>query len=148
VRDQTVAVAVLALLAVVAVVVPLLISSKRRRIVNESSAALAELRRLNDNFQQRLRYPGPITYDWEDRVNSKAQLERYDLKKFLLERLSALENQLHRQITAHVQDVSVYGEYRDLYQRLGSAQLVARVRTNSTPRHFRGSSRSFSPSEG
>ena len=53
-------------------------------MVTENSAALAALHSLNQNYQQRLKYPGPIVYNWEDRVNSKAKLDRHDLHKFFL----------------------------------------------------------------
>jgi hypothetical protein len=77
-------VAVLAVLGALALVVPILISSRRRQLVTESSAALGELRGLNETLEQRLTYSGPIIYNWEDRVNSKAKLDRYDLQQFFL----------------------------------------------------------------
>ena len=114
--------AVLALLGTI-VVVAILVLSKRRRTVIENSAALAALQSLNQNYQQRLKYPGPIVYNWEDRVNSKAKLDRYDLYKLFLERLAVLEDQILNQIAVQIKDVSVYAEYRAAYQQLGSTRL-------------------------
>ena len=90
-NGQFVAIAILALLGTI-VVVAILVLSKRRRTVIENSAAIAELRLLNQNYQQRLKYPGPIVYNWDDRVNSKAKLDRYDLHKFFLATLAVLED--------------------------------------------------------
>jgi hypothetical protein len=122
VNGQFAAVAVLALLGTI-VVVAILVLSKRRRMVTENSAALAALHSLNQNYQQRLTYPGPIVYTWEDRVNSKAKLVRYDLHKFFLARLAVLEDQIVNQIAVRINDVSVYAEYRAAYQQLGSTKL-------------------------
>jgi hypothetical protein len=63
-------------------------------MVTDNSAALTALHSLNQNYQQRLKYPGPIVYNWEDRVNSKAKLDRYDLHTFFLARLAVLEDQI------------------------------------------------------
>jgi 5-methylcytosine-specific restriction endonuclease McrA len=122
VNGQFAAVAVLALLGTI-VVVAILVISKRRRMVTDNSAALTALHSLNQNYQQRLKYPGPIVYNWEDRVNSKAKLDRYDLHTFFLARLAVLEDQILNQIAVQIQDVSVYAEYQAAYQRLGSAKL-------------------------
>ena len=115
-------VAVLALLGTIVVVV-ILVLSMRRRMVTENSAALAALHSLNQNYQQRLKRPGPIVYTWEDRVNSKAKLVRYDLHKFFLARLAVLEDQIANQIAVRINDVSVYAEYRAAYRQLGSTKL-------------------------
>jgi 5-methylcytosine-specific restriction endonuclease McrA len=116
-------VGVLAVLGALAVVVPILISSRRRRLVTESSAALAELRGLNGSYEQRLTYSGRIIYTWEDRVNSKAKLDRYNLKQFFLERLLVLEEEIDRRIAVQVRDAAVYAEYRGACQELGSRLL-------------------------
>ena len=42
-------------------------------MVTENSAAIAALHSLNQNYRLRLKYSGPIVYNWEDRVNSKAK---------------------------------------------------------------------------
>ena len=121
-NGQFVAIAILALLGTI-VVVAILVLSKRRRTVIENSAAIAELRLLNQNYQQRLKYPGPIVYNWDDRVNSKAKLDRYDLHKFFLATLAVLEDQILNQIAVQMKDASVYAEYRAAYQQLGSTKL-------------------------
>lgn len=113
---------VLALLGTI-VVVAILVLSKRRRTVIENSAALAALQSLNQNYQQRLKYPDPIVYNWEDRVHSKAKLDRYDIDKFFLAMLAVLEDQILNQIAVRIKDASVYAEYRAEYQLLGSATL-------------------------
>ena len=79
---------------------------KRRRTVKENSAAIAALQSLNQNYQQRLKYPDPIVYNWEDRVNSKAKLDRYDLHKFFLATLAVLEDQILNQIAVQIKDAS------------------------------------------
>jgi hypothetical protein len=122
VNGQVAALIVLALLGTTAIVTVFVIST-RRRMVTESSTALAALRTLNHGYQQRLKYPGPIVYNWEDRVNSKAKLDRYDLHKFFLARLSVVEDQLLSQITVRMNDVSVHAEYRAAYEHLGSTKL-------------------------
>lgn len=116
------AVAVPALLGT-SVVVPILVISKRQRMVTENSAALAALHSLNQNYQQQLKYPGPIVYTWEDRVNSKAKLDRYDLHKFFLASLAVHEDQIANQIEVRINNVSVYDEYKAVYQQLGSIKL-------------------------
>ena len=121
-NDQFAAVAVLALLGTF-VVVAILVISKRRKLVTGSSAALVSLHSLNQNYQRRLTYPGPIVYNWVDRVNSKAKLDRYDLHKFFLAQLAVLEDQIHGQIAVRVNDASVYAEYQAAYQYLGSTKL-------------------------
>jgi hypothetical protein len=123
VDGQFAAVVVLALLGIIVVVAIFVISKRRRRMVTDNSAALTALHSLNQNYQERLKYPGPIVYNWEDRVNSKAKLDRYDLHTFFLARLAVLEDQILNQIAVQIQDVSVYGEYQAAYQRLGSAKL-------------------------
>jgi 5-methylcytosine-specific restriction endonuclease McrA/type II secretory pathway pseudopilin PulG len=122
VDGQFAAIAVLALLGTI-VVVAILVISKRRRMVTENSAALAALHSLNQNYRQRLKYPSPIVYNWEDRVNSKAKLDRYDLHKFFLVRLAVLEDQILNQIAVQMEDASVYAEYGAAYQQLGSTKL-------------------------
>jgi 5-methylcytosine-specific restriction endonuclease McrA len=122
VNGQFAAVAVLVLLGTI-VVVAILVVSKRRRMVTESSAALAALHLLNQHYQQRLKYPGPIVYNWEDRVNSKAKLDRYDLHKFFLAKLAVLEDQILSQIAVQIKDVTLYAEYQAAYQQLGSTKL-------------------------
>jgi HNH endonuclease len=122
VNGQVAAVIVLVLLGTTAIVAIVVIST-RRRMVTENSGALAALSALNKNYQQRLKYPGPIVYNWEDRVNSKAKLDRYDLHKFFLTRLAVLEDQLLSQVAVQMKDVSVFAEYRAAYEQLGSTQL-------------------------
>jgi 5-methylcytosine-specific restriction endonuclease McrA len=122
VNGQFAAVAVLALLGTIGVVA-VLVLSKRRRMVTESSAALTSLHSLNDNYRERLKYPGSIVYNWEDRVNSKAKLVRYDLRKFFLATLAVLEDQILGQIAIRLEDVSVYAEYSAAYQQLGKTEL-------------------------
>jgi 5-methylcytosine-specific restriction endonuclease McrA len=122
VNGQFAALAVLALLGTI-VAVAILVISTRRRMVTENSAALAALHSLNHNYQEQLKYPGPIVYNWEDRVNSKAKLDRYDLHKFFLSRLAVLEDQILSQIAVRMKDLSVYAEYRAAYEQLGPRQL-------------------------
>ena len=119
---QFAAEAVLALLGIV-VVVAFLVISKRRKLVTQSSAALVALHSLNQSYQQRLQYAGPIVYNWVDRVNSKAKLDRYDLHKFFLAQLAVLEDQIHSQIAVRTTDASVYSEYQSAYDYLGSTKL-------------------------
>jgi hypothetical protein len=122
VNGQFAAIAVLGLLGTI-VAVAILVVSTRRRMVTENSAALAALHSLNQNYQVQLKYAGPIVYNWEDRVNSKAKLDRYDLHKFFLARLAVLEEQILSQIAVRMKDVSVYAEYRAAYEQLGPRQL-------------------------
>jgi 5-methylcytosine-specific restriction endonuclease McrA len=122
VNGQFAAIAVLALLGTI-VGVAILVISTRRRMVTENSGALAALHSLNRNYREQLKYPGPIVYNWEDRVNSKAKLDRYDLHKFFLARLAVLEDQILTQIAVRMKDVSVYTEYRTAYEQLGPKQL-------------------------
>ena len=121
-NGQFAALAVLAFLGTL-VGVAIFVVSTRRRIVTENSGALAALRSLNRKYQQELKYPGPIVYNWEDRVNSKAKLDRYDLHLFFQARLALLEDQILSQIAVRMKDVSVYAEYRAAYQHLGPRQL-------------------------
>jgi len=122
VTDQFAAVAGLAFLGTF-VVVAILVISKRRKLVAASSAALVALHSLNQNYQQRLQYAGPIVYNWVDRVNSKAKLDRYDLNKFFLAQIAVLEDQIHSQIAVRINDATVYAEYQTAYQYLGSMKL-------------------------
>jgi 5-methylcytosine-specific restriction endonuclease McrA/predicted RNA-binding Zn-ribbon protein involved in translation (DUF1610 family) len=124
VNGQFAAVAVVAVPALLGtIVVVLLVISKRQRMVTENSAALGALHSLNQNYQQQLKYPGPIVYNWEDRVNSKAKLDRYDLHKFFLASLAVHEDQIANQIEVRINNVSVYDEYKAVYQQLRSIKL-------------------------
>ena len=116
------AVAVPALLGTI-VVVAILVLSKRQRMVTENSASLAAFYSLNQNYQQRLKYPGPIVYNWEDRVNSKAMYDHYDFHKFFLATLAVLEDQILAQIAVRIENASVYAEYQAAYQQLGSTKF-------------------------
>ncbi|OBJ21660.1 hypothetical protein A9W93_14055 [Mycobacterium colombiense] len=115
----------LAILTLIGIVVgtAILVLWKLRRIVTENSVALAALQSLNRNYQQRLKYPSPMVYSWEDRVNSKAKLVRYDLHKFFLARLAVLEDQIRSQIAAQINDVSVYAEYYAAYKQICTSKL-------------------------
>lgn len=146
VDGQFAALAVLALLGTI-VGVAILVISTRRRMVTENSGALAALRSLNRNYREQLKYPGPIVYNWEDRVNSKAKLDRYDLNKFFLARLAVLEDQILSQIAVRMKDVSVYAEYRTTYEQLGPSSSVAQSTKKSTTWPSCGSSRSSSQSK-
>lgn len=119
---QLAALAVLAFVGTI-VAVAIFVISTRRRIVTENSGALAALSSLNANYQHQLKYLGPIVYNWEDRVNSKAKYDRYDLHKFFLAQLAVLEDQIISQLAVRMNDVSVYAEYRVAYEQLGPKQL-------------------------
>jgi 5-methylcytosine-specific restriction endonuclease McrA len=136
VNAESVAVVVLALVTLAAVAIPVAVSSKRRRVVIENSAALAGLLQLNQSYQGRLSYPGPIAFNWEDRVSSKAKLDRYDLRKFFFERLAMLEEEIHLMIAVQVKDVSVYAEYQNARQEVGSAQLGRSTTEKLNPEAF------------
>jgi HNH endonuclease len=116
------ALVVLALLGTI-VGVAFLVIAQRRRMVSESSSALALLHSLNQTYQQLLKYSGPIVYNWEDRVNSKAKLDRYDLHTLFLARLAVLEDQILSQIEVRLEDASVYAEYQATYRQLGATKL-------------------------
>lgn len=124
-NGQLIAIAVPTLLVLVlgTIVVGILVHAMRQRMVAENSAALAALCSLNQSYQLRLKYSGPIVYDWVDWVNSKAKFDRYDLHNFFLQNLAALEAQILNQIAVQMKDKSVYAEYQTAYHQLRKAQL-------------------------
>lgn len=74
------------LLVVVAILTGLAVwfavASRHRAMVGQTSSALGELKRLNEQHRLRLGYHPPLRYEFVDRVNSKARYDRYDLYTF------------------------------------------------------------------
>jgi 5-methylcytosine-specific restriction endonuclease McrA len=136
VNAETLAVAVLALLGAVSIVVPIMVASKRRKVVESTSVALAELQQLNESYCGRLAYEGPITYEWVDVVNSKAKYDRYDLTAFFLARLAVFEDEIQHRITRQEKDVTVYAEYARRYDQLGTARLGRSRSDELSPEKF------------
>ncbi len=101
----------------------LVFSHRRRRIVAESSAALASLRRVNEEWNPRLIYPSTINHQWVDWVNSKAQMDRYDLTKLLWHNLASDEGYFDAQIQAQLQAMIAYREYSEVMADVGQAHL-------------------------
>ena len=101
----------------------LIISVRLRRIVSRSSTALEQLRQLNAAQQLGQQYPNPIAYRWEDRVDSKAKFDRYDLNKLFQEQLTAHESEIDQQIAAHLYAASQYADYQQAYDALGQKAL-------------------------
>ena len=125
-NSETVIEVTLAALLVVGIalgVFVLVISKKHKRIVLESSSALARVRELNVTHQPRLTYPRSIDYDWVDWVNSKAQFDRYSLGRFLRAQLALYEDFISAQITEQVAAVTAYTEYWDSYAALEQTEL-------------------------
>ncbi len=114
----------------------LIISVRLRRIVSRSSSALEQLRQLNAANQHRVQYPSPIAYSWEDRVDSKAKFDRYDLNKFFQERISAFEYQIDQQIAQQLEAVEQYAQYQQAYDQLGQTTLGTSGAEGEKPERF------------
>jgi len=106
-----------------ALVWALVVAQRRRRIVAESSAALASLRQLNEEWIPRLTFPPTINHQWVDWVNSKAQMDRYNLTKLLWHNLVADEGYFDAQIQAQLQAMSAYRQYWEALADVGRTEL-------------------------
>jgi 5-methylcytosine-specific restriction endonuclease McrA len=107
-----------------AVVVWLLLRAQReRRIVSETSAALAALGQLNATTLQSRTYPSPIIHEWVDWVNSKPQMDRYDLRRLLWDNLASYEQHFDAQILAQAAAMIASTEYLNAYSALGQEHL-------------------------
>lgn len=115
----SIALGVIGLLGATVTIVAVVATRQRRRLVEETSAALAEVRRLNHNFQNHLVYPHPIAYLWEEWVDSKAKLDRFDFHAYFLDRIATLESSIDLQIQAHVRDMEAYSAYWSTYLAIG-----------------------------
>jgi 5-methylcytosine-specific restriction endonuclease McrA len=101
----------------------LLRAQRERRIVSDTSAALAALRQLNASTLQSRTFPSPITHEWVDWVNSKPQMDRYDLRRMLWHNLASYEEHFNAQIQAQVAAMIASTEYLNAYSALGQAHL-------------------------
>lgn len=101
----------------------LLRARRDRRIVWETSTALAALRQLNAATLPSRTYPSPITHEWVDWVNSKPQMERYDLRSLLWHNLASYEEYFDTRIQAQVAAMIASTEYLNAYAMLGQEQL-------------------------
>jgi len=113
-----------------------MVISKRRQIVTDTSAALATLNSLNQKYRQRLVYPGPIVYTWEDTVNSKGKFDRYDLNKLLLAKMATLDDQISNQIAAQLNAISVFIEYTTVLEKVALTKLGRSSQEKMNPGTF------------
>ena len=115
----TVALSLVIAAALAGLAIWLTIASRHRSIVIESSAALAQLKLLNDQHRLRLSYHPPLRYEFVDRVNSKVKYDHYDLRTFFLQSIGNIESEVRRNIHARQRDVAFYVEYEVLYDKIG-----------------------------
>lgn len=109
----------------VAVAWGLVAAHRRRRVVIHSSSALDALKRLNEQWVSRLTYPPAIAHEWVDWVNSKAQMDRYNLASLLWHNLASHEDHFEAQIQAQVKAMTAYREYTEASSDL-SRDLLGR----------------------
>jgi len=116
----TVALSLVIAAALAGLAIWLTIASRHRSIVIESSAALAQLKLLNDQHRLRLSYHPPLRYEFVDRVNSKVKYDHYDLRTFFLQSIGNIESEVRRNIHARQRDVAFYVEYEVLYDKIAT----------------------------
>lgn len=108
----------------------------RRQIVEGTSTALATLRQLNDATLQSRTYPSPINVEWVDWVNSKSQIDRYNLTTLLWHNLAAYEAHFEAQIQAQVAATIASAEYINAYTALGQELLGKSASPDLTPSKY------------
>ena len=113
----------LALVVVLAIAIPVALAIRQKKVVVGNSLALAELERLNGEYKPQMRHHPPIRHRFMDAVNSKAKFDRYDLGKFFLSRLAAMEGPIQQQVDERLADAATFSAYATKYERLAELRL-------------------------
>jgi hypothetical protein len=119
-----------------AVGIPLLVGSQRTKIVIGHSRALSELQHLNTEYAPRLKYHQPIRYSFVETVNSKAKLDRFDVRKFLMDRLLGIEATIQHQIDERLTDLATFSAYAAGFENLGNTRLGQSSSDELAAEHF------------
>lgn len=96
---------------------------QRHQKVALTSRALAEAAVLGRASQQMLSYAPPISVALQDRVSSKAKLDRYDLEGLLRAHLEVVGPQVQALVRQQLKDVDTFTRYDIEFGRVGSRFL-------------------------
>lgn len=118
---------IVAVVAVIGVLVLLLVwrevAESRRKLVRNSSSALGALAQLNSSFAAVFSSYPRIHLDYNTRVDSKAKLDRYNLKVFMRTCLLESEPQVAACIEGRLRAEAMYADYCKRYDELGRQDL-------------------------
>ena len=111
-NSESLAVACLLVGIAVAVGIALFVHEQRRRIVEQHSAALAELQELNDVYAAKLQYLPLANFHFAEAAATKAKFDHYDLRPLMLQQVMQHKPEVYGAIDARMAEWATYLEYR------------------------------------
>jgi hypothetical protein len=115
--------AICALVALAGVGIPLLIAQRNRRIVAETSSALAALHELNGRYAASVMPLPVITRRYRATTTSKSAFDRFRLREFLMDALLDEETRLAFDIDARLERMRRYSAYTNELTDVGSRSI-------------------------
>lgn len=101
----------------------LFVAARWRRIVNETSKALAQLETLNEGFRSLVPALPPIAIAFNARVNSKRKLDQFDFLSFMGGNVLENEKWFEAEIAGRLNAVERFNEYHSRFEALAGRTL-------------------------
>lgn len=132
----TVVLLALATLIVVAIVVPLAVIASSRRIVSDTSTAIAGLRELNSRYVNSVTPLPVLSCGFRYTAKSKLAFERFDLAGFMLTCVLENEQWLEQEIAARATRMRYYIDYSRELGRLGEEAIGSSIDGRLKPQRY------------
>ena len=128
---------VLIAIGLTAIAAAIALEMKGRRTVTETSSALAELSKLNNQHREISRWLKPMEYRFIDHLNSKAKFDRYRLEDLVQRELEQHEIAFHSEIESRDKAIRDFDAYQRQSQRIAAQYLGKSSARGLSERRFR-----------